>query len=170
MSSSSSPSIMEGVRRPAPLSTSVDPASLFNSVAADKGNHDPSFVDPSLSAVTALLLANRCTALSGNVSLPSLYRCRSPMDHAQSTSSLAPPHRVIDALDVAVGIVVLLRALWLSLWWYPWLLWTLSSPPLLPKFPPLPLPPLSSSSSSATAIIIVVIVLVFVAAAIAAKF
>ena len=42
-------------------------------VAANEGNDDPSFINPSLSAVAALLLANRRTAPSNNVSLMSLY-------------------------------------------------------------------------------------------------
>ena len=42
-------------------------------IATDEGNDDPSFIDPSLFNVAALLLTNCRTALSYNVLLSSLY-------------------------------------------------------------------------------------------------
>jgi len=63
LSLSSSPPIAEGACRPAPLSTSVDPVALFDSVAAYKGNNDPSSFPWASSAPSSLVA-------------PSLVDCR----------------------------------------------------------------------------------------------
>ncbi len=65
LSSSSSPPIAEGACRPAPLSTSVNPVALFNSVAAYKGNNDPSsfpWASSAPSSLVAPLLVDCCVA------------------------------------------------------------------------------------------------------------